>query len=532
DGSYDNCCLDKFEVRRMDGDCDGNYDDFGPNVKFCCSDVGSVLTVVFRVYDCAGNTNDCMVQVEVNDKLPPILVFCPEDQYITCDEYYEELEAALELGNGSVLDQFGQATFVDNCQLNIDYQYNYSVDNCGNGAITRTWTATDGSGNFPAICMQTIYIEHVSDWVVEFPADIEAYCVDGELPDFGAPQIFFDDCELIGVSYEDTYYNVVPDACYKVIRNWTVINWCIFEEYGYDVWEETAENQFPVDWDGDGDSDNRTFRDGWNTGGNPGTADGYIDWSQVIKVVDNEAPIFEVEDLQVCIVETDCDTNVTLPTPDVTDCSDEVDIFVTSNLPNPTNNQYVFNDVPPGLYTATYEADDNCGNSTYHTFNILVEDCKKPTPVCEDLIAVIMQTSMLTITPEFFDAGSYDNCPGNLKLSFSADVTDTEILFTCDDLGEQTIQLWVTDAAGNQDYCEVTVELQDNAGVCGGNNVLQVAGAISTESDQGVEDVMVDVNGGLATQMTLADGNYEFALASGGDYSITPMLDIDADNGV
>ncbi|MCB0626390.1 MAG: hypothetical protein KDC43_21335, partial [Saprospiraceae bacterium] len=39
DGSYDNCCLDEFLARRMDGDCEGNFDDFGPTVEFCCVDV-------------------------------------------------------------------------------------------------------------------------------------------------------------------------------------------------------------------------------------------------------------------------------------------------------------------------------------------------------------------------------------------------------------------------------------------------------------------------------------------------------------
>ena len=52
DGSYDDCCLDYFEVRRMDGDCEGNFDDFGPNVEFCCTDVANnPIMVVFRVYD-------------------------------------------------------------------------------------------------------------------------------------------------------------------------------------------------------------------------------------------------------------------------------------------------------------------------------------------------------------------------------------------------------------------------------------------------------------------------------------------------
>jgi hypothetical protein len=41
DGTFDNCCLDEFLVRRMDGDCDGNFDEFDPTVTFCCSDVNA-----------------------------------------------------------------------------------------------------------------------------------------------------------------------------------------------------------------------------------------------------------------------------------------------------------------------------------------------------------------------------------------------------------------------------------------------------------------------------------------------------------
>jgi hypothetical protein len=81
------------------------------------------------------------------------------------------------------------------------------------------------------------------------------------LPDFGEPQIYFDDCELIGTAYEDAYFYVVPDACYKIVRTWTVINWCVYDEFGEDVYIEYPEcNVFPpfTDWDEDGDSDCRT----------------------------------------------------------------------------------------------------------------------------------------------------------------------------------------------------------------------------------------------------------------------------------
>jgi hypothetical protein len=66
--------------------------------------------------------------------------------------------------------------------------------------------------NGPVNCTQTIFVEHVSDWVVEFPADITAECVDGSLPDFGEPEVFFDECELIGLHskmYTSTLYQML-----------------------------------------------------------------------------------------------------------------------------------------------------------------------------------------------------------------------------------------------------------------------------------------------------------------------------------
>ncbi|RMF28877.1 MAG: hypothetical protein D6765_05330, partial [Bacteroidetes bacterium] len=126
DGSYDNCCLSHFQVRRMSNPCGGGTG-FGPSVTFCCADVGTTVTVVFRAYDCSGNYNDCMVQVNVSDKLPPQVVSCPGPASITCDYYWENLEADLDLCNGdadcmdAVLEAagFGTAEFFDNCDVDI-----------------------------------------------------------------------------------------------------------------------------------------------------------------------------------------------------------------------------------------------------------------------------------------------------------------------------------------------------------------------------------------------------------------------------
>jgi hypothetical protein len=98
DGSYDGCCLDHFLVRKMDGDpCGLGGEFFGPSVTFCCEDIANnPVTVVFRAVDCNGNYNDCMVQVNVNDKSAPIRTFCPPDKRITCDWYADNLETQLQ----------------------------------------------------------------------------------------------------------------------------------------------------------------------------------------------------------------------------------------------------------------------------------------------------------------------------------------------------------------------------------------------------------------------------------------------------
>ncbi|MBR9920014.1 MAG: HYR domain-containing protein [Bacteroidetes bacterium] len=534
DGSYDNCELAYFEVSRMNGDCAGEEDDFGPSVEFCCSDVpDNPIMVVFRAYDIYGNYNNCMVEVEVQDKLPPFVISCPAPTSLNCDTYLEDLALALENEDYSVLEPFGESPeFYDNCALNIEYEVVVNIDNCAEGTISRVWTATDDGDNVPAVCSQLITVEHTEDWVVEFPEDLTVECTDGQLPEFGEPEIFFDACELIATSYEDQYFYVVPDACYKIVRTWTIINWCVYDDFGSNDYIEYPEADILADWDGDGDSDDRTFRSGYT---DSGLSDGFVTYDQVIKVNDEEPPVFTVAEIDGCITDTDCDTDLTLPYPDITDdCS--VDFVVDLNGDfgafADISGDVVVEDVVPGSYTLVYSVTDNCGNTSFETVFVEVSDCKLPTPYCENGIVVeIMQTGMIEVWASDLDLGSFDNCPGDLLFSFSPDTDDVGVVYTCDDIGQQPVEVWVTDVAGNQDFCETYVVVQDNMGNCGSGPVA-VAGLITTEYDDPVEAVMVEVNSGQQSYETQADGLYEFQLASGNDYSVSPMLDIEPLNGV
>jgi hypothetical protein len=528
DGSLDNCCIDYFEVARLSDNCDipGNTD-FNPTTVFCCADIDTnPVAVQVRVYDCFGNFNDCTVSVFVEDKLSPNLISCPPAQTITCETYLEDLAAGLEQGDSTVLEPYGTPQFYDNCSFEVDYEITTDINTCSAGTITRKWTASDPSGNGVTSCTQVLTVEHVSNWVVEFPEDITAECQNGMLPDFGEPEVFFDDCELIGQTFDDQYFYVVPDACYKIVRTWEVINWCLYDEFGSNVYSEFSEDQVSQDFDGDGDTDERTFKDGVN---NSSIADGYIAYTQVIKVIDNEDPVFTLASQFFCINETDCGVDITLPNPDVEDCSDNITFNIQSNLPNGSGFG-PYTDVPPGTYIAEYAVSDNCGNTSYDQISITVEDCKAPTPVCQELIVEMMQTGMVPVSAEMLDASSFDNCSGELQFSFSSDVNDTEIIFDCDDLGLQDVEIWVTDEAGNQAFCETLIIVQDNMGHC--IPIFNVGGLIEREDDMPVENVEVDVNGGLFTMYTNASGMYDFDLQGDEDYTVKPALDTLHSNGV
>ncbi len=589
DGSFDNCCIDRFLVRRMDDQCGVPSDTaFGETVTFCCSDVlQPSVAVVFRVIDCEGNTNDCMVTVFVEDKFPPVATNCPADVTVDCDFYVKNLETGLALSNFNLLNQFGNATFEDNCQVVFNQvSVDVNINSCKEGTIKRTWIVSDPANNAQASCMQTIFVEHVSDWVVEFPDDTLLTCgvEQNSIFDFiGEPVIFNETCELIAISYRDELFNVVEDACFKLVRQWTVINWC---NVGLGIQDETVESseaaiahwlngcdtsdgipncltpyRVEADLQGDGNhtpeagdlvnNDRRTFQDGLNIGNFDASGylkgaqpDGFITYQQVIKVIDDTKPIFAVGCgvPDVCIEDSTCGTTVTLPVPGIEDCVGQANVSFTveSDLGNGFG---PFPNVPPGTYDVRYTATDNCGNANTCQTSFTVVDCKKPTPLCLGVLSVELtevgqgndanpNAGIAEIWASDLDAGSFDNCSGDLQFSFSEDVSDVHLTLNCFNIGLNTVTLWVTDAAGNKDFCSVTVDVQDNQGACMGNPLI--AGSITNEAGAAVGEVAVNLNGNdQASYLTSGDGSFQFEnLPFGKDFTITPLKEDDYLNGL
>ncbi|MFK7983885.1 MAG: T9SS type A sorting domain-containing protein [Saprospiraceae bacterium] len=524
DGSHDNC--DKgpltFAVRRMDVG-----GEFEPHVVFTEEDVwksaeGTPCMVELQVTDCHGNSNSCVVEVFVDDKEAPVVTVA--DKTITCD---------LLDNNGVIPEALIPAPSVhDNCPgYTIERTVSDLRNECYLGTVTYTYVATDRHGNVSAPVNQVITVFDNTPLDVVFPKDYLALCTADDGSGFGGaldpdvtgrPIIIGDDCELVAISYEDEILRISDDACFKIARSWRVIDWCAY--------------------DPSNPSDNAHFT-----------------YLQFIKVLDQVAPNLEAPaDEKVCIDGTDdCKTTVAVGAPEYSDCSSDVRVraewsFVADDWYCGTSASGVIADASqgfvtgafyPGVLTVTFIADDGCNNVTKDDAVYTVVDCKLPTPYCRDGIRIenMPSTGQVEVWATDLDLGSFDNCDGcangAVTVSFSSDVNDIVKVFTCETLGTQQVELWVTDHAGNQDFCRTFVMVQDNQSGCSGSSntsgMAAVAGKVANINGELIESVTVSVNGAnTMSETTSAAGNYGFELSVGGDYTITPEKNMNPLNGV
>jgi hypothetical protein len=241
-GSYDNCGPVYFKVRRMDSNSCGSFGQFRDAVQFCCSDVSATgsITVILRVYDIPtpagdvsldfgdGHYNDCMIQVLVEDKLKPTCV-APSNVTVSCEAFDPSFWAygvATSYDNCCCVDEDATAAGVNPLALSPDVS-NWDAT-CNRGTYVRRWRATDCHGNVGGICTQRIVVNYVQDYQIKWPDDKDVTTCNGAT-DFGAPTFTGKDCELTAVSYDDQVYTIVTDACRKIERTWTVINWCTYD---------------------------------------------------------------------------------------------------------------------------------------------------------------------------------------------------------------------------------------------------------------------------------------------------------------
>lgn len=110
---------------------------------------------------------------------------------------------------------------------------------------------------------------------------------------------------------------------------------------------------------------------------------------------------------------------------------------------------------PVGTTEVTYEAVDASGNRVQCAFNVTVNDHEAPQVLTKNITAELDSAGNATITPQMIDNGSNDAC-GIASMNVSPST------FTCDNVGDNTVTLTVTDNNGNTSSANVVVSVVDN----------------------------------------------------------------------
>ncbi len=538
DGSHDNCSSTiSYGVRRMSDTCGQftgatagsnptevftfggtRYYDF---VKFCCNDVDvEDVMVELVVWDATGNANTCMVNVRVDNKVTPVITCttATDNQSIDCADAIPAVP--------NVADVFTISN--DNCgKVAVEYlgETSTTANTCGIYSITRSFRAYN-TVTLATLrsCNQTISITNSVPFnlntQVSFPADKTfTGCMmvdtDPENPTGpGVPSYTGNtNCSQLAYTYSDQTFNFVEDACFKILRTWTVIDWCTYNQ-------------------------------------NQPNGDGIRQYTQIIKINNSVGPVFaSCSTVSFSTFDDECEGDIefiTVATDDCTPADQIVYSYVIDAFNDGTgaditgNGSNASGTYPVGTHSITWTAEDQCGNITECTQLFIVRDAKNPTPYCLSGITTVVMpsTGTIGIWANDFDLGSFDNCTpdASLRFSFSSSTSNTSKTYTCDDLGINMVQIWVTDLAGNQDYCETMIDIQ-NTGGCTESPKPMVAGRVATETGADVDNVEVMLEN-MSTyvptmMMTQSDGLYAFNNnAAGHVYQVSASRNDNHMNGV
>ncbi|MBC7884052.1 MAG: T9SS type A sorting domain-containing protein [Saprospiraceae bacterium] len=500
------------------------------HAKFCCADIGTNQMVAFRAIDKAGNYNDCMVSAVIQDKIGPVIT-CPGDITVNCDFVYDP---------NNLRKDFGWATATDNCENpTITQDSLISINSCRIGSIRRTFTVTDLGGR-TASCTQVITFQPSGLQVYQgplpgqWPANVMVTgCGDPNAPSLlpsvlGYPILTDGVCSLVGSDYEDQTFlfnNPASPACFKILRYWTVIDWC-----------------------------------------QPLIGGGYRSWThtQEIKVIDNTAPVFAplAPSVSANTFDPDCaDGTISLIASATDVCTQVLKWSYKIDLENDgtfdLNNSGNGNSInasgiyPVGLHKIVYTFEDKCGNVSTKEQLFSIVNKKAPNAYVKNglsinLTATIDGDGFAEIWATDFDNGSSHPCGYQIYLSFTPVfidalgnvVTTPNLVFDCGDIGEQDVTIYVAAVTPAGDIVESSVEtfidVQDNNDVCDGDGRrVEVKGTLITEANVEVENVNVGLIGSEQNVMTGSDGQFVFEnMPEGGNYIVTPSKNDDHMNGV
>ncbi len=446
---------------------------------------------------------------------------------------------------------------------------------CGQGRILRD-VSVNGPNGVLVTATQTIWVVNCDPFYV----NRKDYCddtddiiwpdcqgkgvlIDGcgadvspDNPKLGRPEVVNgarNHCNLIAIENFDEVFTIEPDACYKILRKWVVIDWCQYDpnldpERGR--WEFTQiikvrDQVKPVVQCNVGACEPAAFNSTLNT------CTGHI--RLTVTASDSCTP----NDWLLTEYKIDAFNNGTF---DFNVGKLTKKEFAQGVTPSVHNNPFADNPKNPfdasgtypiGIHKICWYVEDGCGNIGQCCTLFEIKDCKAPTPYClTGLITVPMPSSgCVDIWAKDLDINSSDNCtPKNkLKFYFDGDTSKRSIRVCCDDFVKHQksdelaieVQMWVEDEEGNKDYCTTTVIVQDNQNICPNPPTLNsgnVNGFVKTENGELTAKASVELyNQSSLVRQTVTNngGSYLFGdLSLNSNYMVKSKRLDEAANGV
>ena len=274
-------------------------------------------------------------------------IICPPDINLFCDA---------DIHNTNVT---GMPTVFGHPWALVTYEDQSFLNGCNTGYVLRKWYVDEDQNNTWSAgepqCVQTITLAYiVAQTEVFFPPDRTFDCLEEVTND--RPDWYSGQCDMIGVNVKEDTFLVAPDACYKIMRHFRVINWCTYQ----------PENPM------------------WN-------GEGLWVHTQVIKVIDDRKPIMASCEKILIPTNKECAARVTLTNSAIDNAAcalyllswkAEVDLWQDGTLDYvfsftetgdfylaPVNNGDEVSitlpkDVPQGIHSVKWAVRDQCGNFT------------------------------------------------------------------------------------------------------------------------------------------------------------------------
>ncbi|WP_235293610.1 T9SS type A sorting domain-containing protein [Portibacter lacus] len=389
-------CSDGYTIEVGSGTPD-NFQNIIGSPIITCEYLGQDL-----LYSITDNTNNisCWGRVLAEDKLAPQLN--GRNLEVKCDEETDPFHVGFPFHDSIHIENIDGAMIAekgaDNCsQARLSYFDNQSFlacDNLYSLQIIRNWTAIDDGGR-TGYGIDTINMLRATIDDLELPRNFDGIdtsylkCedrgVEWDTLTNGHPSptvtgdIIGNTCNEFQLTFEDLRFDNCadsPNACFKVLRDWKIYNWCSGE---------------------------------------------IIEHQQIIKILDDIAPTVIAPDDHTLGADSWCKGYLVVNPPSISDnCSDNDNYRVISDAGivefDESLKLYTISELQEGEVYVIYEAEDCCGNLGYDTTKVLLVDQSPPVAVCHENTIISLSVnedfngSETKLYASSIDNGSSDNC--------------------------------------------------------------------------------------------------------------------------